>query len=230
MVQKMKAKFDKYWGECNLLMAVGCVLDPRCKMRALEFSFPKLYTSFEAESNIKEVERLLYAIYKEYSDASTEKLQGTRTNSESQGSSSRSTQISEEIPSFSSGWSEFSSYLNEIEMVQPKKSELAVYLEEGCHRHPNKQFDALGWWKLNTYKFSVLSTMARDILAIPITTVASEATFSAGSRVIDKYRSSLAPTTVEMLMCGGDWCRKRHGVTKKTKAEKQALTINLPMD
>lgn len=217
MVQKMKAKFDKYWGECNLLMAVGCVLDPRCKMRALEFSFPKLYTSFEAESNIKEVERLLYAIYKEYSDASTEKLQGTRTNSESQGSSSRSTQISEEIPSFSSGWSEFSSYLNEIEMVQPKKSELAVYLEEGCHRHPNKQFDALGWWKLNTYKFPVLSTMARDILAIPITTVASEATFSAGSRVIDKYRSSLAPTTVEMLMCGGDWCRKRHGVTKKTK-------------
>ncbi|XP_073041938.1 zinc finger BED domain-containing protein RICESLEEPER 3-like [Primulina eburnea] len=189
MVQKMKAKFDKYWGECNLLMAVGCVLDPRCKMRALEFSFPKLYTSFEAESNIKEVERLLYAIYKEYSDALLKNF---------------------------------------------KEQEPILNLKEVAKKDvtgsPNKQFDALGWWKLNTYKFPVLSTMARDILAIPITTVASEATFSAGSRVIDKYRSSLAATTVEMLMCGGDWCRKRHGVTKKTKAEKQALTINLPMD
>ncbi|XP_073153391.1 zinc finger BED domain-containing protein RICESLEEPER 2-like isoform X2 [Henckelia pumila] len=179
MVQKMKAKFDKYWGECNLLMAVGCVLDPRCKMRALEFSFPKLYTSFEAESNIKEVQKLLYVIYKEYSDAVAQKIQGTRTNSESQGGSSRSTQSKDEITSFALGWSEFSSYLNEIEMV--------------------------------------LSTMARDILAIPITTVASEATFSAGTRVIDKYRASLAPTTIEMLMCGGDWSRKRHGVTKKIK-------------
>ncbi|KAG6469549.1 hypothetical protein ZIOFF_070478 [Zingiber officinale] len=103
-------------------------------------------------------------------------------------------------------------------MVQPEKSELDVYLEEGCHRHnPNDAFDALGWWKLNTYKFPVLSTLARDILAIPISIVASEATFSAGGRVIDKYHASLAPTTVEMLMCGGDWCRKRHGVIKKSK-------------
>ncbi|KAG6491865.1 hypothetical protein ZIOFF_046804 [Zingiber officinale] len=103
-------------------------------------------------------------------------------------------------------------------MVQSEKSELDVYLEEGWHRHnPNDAFDALGWWKLNIYKFPVLSTLARDILAIPITTVASETTFSAGGHVIDKYRASLAPATVEMLMCGGDWCRKRHGVTKKTK-------------
>ncbi|XP_074556265.1 zinc finger BED domain-containing protein RICESLEEPER 2-like [Curcuma longa] len=211
-------------------MAVGSVLDPRCKMRALEFTFPKLYNSFESESNIKEVQRLLYAIYKEYSDAAMENLQGSKSNSESQ-DSNNSTQSNREHTTFSSGWTEFSSYLKEIEMVQPEKSELDVYLEEGCHRHnPNDAFDALSWWKLNTYKFPVLSTLAKDILAIPITTVASEATFSAGSRVIDKYRASLAPTTVEMLMCGGDWCRKRHGVTKKTKVEKQHLTIDLPID
>lgn len=111
----------------------------------------------------------------------------------------------EENTSSSSGWFEFSSYLKEIETVQPEKSELDVYLEEGCHRFdPKEDFDALSWWKLNMYKFPILSSMARDILAITITTVASEATFSAGSRVIDKYRSSLTPATVEMLMCGGD--------------------------
>ncbi|XP_047309629.1 zinc finger BED domain-containing protein RICESLEEPER 2-like [Impatiens glandulifera] len=188
IVQKMKEKFDKYGGECNLLMAVGCVLDPRCKMRALEFTFPKLYTPFESESNIREVQRLLYVIYKEYSDAAAENFKGQQL------------------------------VLNLKAAVLPEKSELDVYLEEMCHRHdPSDKFDALSWWKLNTYKIPVLSTMARDILAIPIATVASEATFSAGGRVIDKYRASLAPTTVEILMCGGDWCRKRHGVTKKLR-------------
>ena len=55
------------------------------------------------------------------------------------------------------------------------------------------------------------------ILAIPITTVASEATCSAGGRVIDTYRASLDPETVQALICGGDWIRKLHGVKKKNK-------------
>ncbi|KZV39972.1 zinc finger BED domain-containing protein RICESLEEPER 2-like, partial [Dorcoceras hygrometricum] len=31
------------------------------------------------------------------------------------------------------------------------------------------------------------------------------------------YRASLAPETVQVLMCAGDWCRCLHGVKKKTK-------------
>ncbi|OMO81263.1 hypothetical protein COLO4_23680 [Corchorus olitorius] len=63
--------------------------------------------------------------------------------------------------------------------------------------------------------------MARDILAIPITTVASEATFSAGSRVIDTYRASLSPESVQILLCAGDWCRNLHGVKKRSKKRKE---------
>ena len=32
MTTKMNEKFAKYWGECNLLMEIGAVLDPRYKM------------------------------------------------------------------------------------------------------------------------------------------------------------------------------------------------------
>ncbi|XP_028778035.1 zinc finger BED domain-containing protein RICESLEEPER 2-like [Neltuma alba] len=32
MASSMKEKFDKYWGECNMLMAIASVLDPRCKL------------------------------------------------------------------------------------------------------------------------------------------------------------------------------------------------------
>ena len=66
-------------------------------------------------------------------------------------------------------------------------------------------------------KYKILPRMALDILAIPINTLASEATFSAGTRVIDSYRASLAPETVEMLMYVGDWCRKLHGIKKREK-------------
>ncbi|KAG8382704.1 hypothetical protein BUALT_Bualt05G0105100 [Buddleja alternifolia] len=45
--------------------------------------------------------------------------------------------------------------------------------------------------KANILKFKTLSTMARDILSIPITTVASESAFSAGGRAFDQYLNSL---------------------------------------
>ena len=70
---------------------------------------------------------------------------------------------------------------------------------------------------MNNLKFKTLSKMACDILAIPISTVASEATFSAGTRVIDAYRASLSPDTVQVLLCAGDWCCHIHGIKKKDK-------------
>lgn len=43
MVLKMKKKFEKYWGECNLLMAIVVVLDPRYMIMLVEFCFPEIY-------------------------------------------------------------------------------------------------------------------------------------------------------------------------------------------
>jgi hypothetical protein len=54
-------------------------------------------------------------------------------------------------------------------------------------------------------RFPILASIARDVLAIPITTVASESTFSTGGRILDPYRSSLSVATVEALICTQDW-------------------------
>ncbi len=49
--------------------------------------------------------------------------------------------------------------------------------------------------------------MARDVLAIPISTVAFESAFSTGGRVLDTFRSSLTPKTIKALVCSQDWLR-----------------------
>ncbi len=95
-----------------------------------------------------------------------------------------------------------------------------MHFTDGCHicaKGLDDSFNALEWWKGNQTKYRVLSKMACDILAIPVTTVASEATFSAGSRVIDSYRASLSIETVQALLCGEDWLRNLHGVKKRNK-------------
>ncbi|PKU62729.1 Putative AC transposase [Dendrobium catenatum] len=59
----------------------------------------------------------------------------------------------------------------------PRKSELDIYLEEP-KIDSSIDLDILKFWQGNQYRFPSLSAMARDILCIPITTVASESAFS----------------------------------------------------
>ena len=47
--------------------------------------------------------------------------------------------------------------------------------------------------------------MARDLLTISISTVASESAFSTGGRVLDQFRSTLKPNTVDAIICTRNW-------------------------
>ncbi|CAN1247925.1 Putative AC transposase [Linum perenne] len=52
-----------------------------------------------------------------------------------------------------------------------------------------------------------MSEIAKDILAIPISSVASKSSFSNGGRVFDDFRISLLPEIVEALIFLEDWLR-----------------------
>jgi hypothetical protein len=66
MTHRMKSKFDKYWSECNLLMTIAAILDPRFKLVFIRFCFSKIYQEAEATKNIEYVQRNLKEIYDVY--------------------------------------------------------------------------------------------------------------------------------------------------------------------
>ena len=47
--------------------------------------------------------------------------------------------------------------------------------------------------------------MARDLLTVPISSVASEQVFSLSGRVIEERRTRLSDDIIEALMCLKDW-------------------------
>jgi hypothetical protein len=88
------------------------------------------------------------------------------------------------------------------------KSEVDEYLSDGLDEASlDEHFDILAWWKLKSPKYPVLAKLTRDILAVPISTVASESTFSFSGRTLSPVRSCLNDESIEALICTQDWLR-----------------------
>ena len=48
-------------------------------------------------------------------------------------------------------------------------------------------FKILEWWKDNCSRYQVLSKVAKDVLAVPISTVASKSAFSTKGHIVDPF-------------------------------------------
>ncbi|KAL0399542.1 UNVERIFIED_CONTAM: Zinc finger BED domain-containing protein RICESLEEPER 1 [Sesamum radiatum] len=170
MVSPMKEKFDKYWEECCLVLAVAVVFDPRFKMDLVQYFYTRIYGD-NAYSYIQRVRNTLYKLFLSYGGSLTPSVDESAT------VSSFGVETRESLRDFDRWYYESRVSINQ-------KSELESYLDEA--RFPRAEtFNILDWWKTNSPKLPILAKIARDILAVPATTVASEAAFSVGGRVID---------------------------------------------
>ncbi|XP_055835200.1 zinc finger BED domain-containing protein RICESLEEPER 2-like [Solanum dulcamara] len=159
LAKKMELKFNKYWGtfeSMNKLLFIAVVMDPRYKLKYVEYLFKNSYGCLVGAEKSKKVMDTLSRLYDYY------------------------------MSSF---------YEDNTE----NKSELEKYLVDDLEK--TKELDILAWWKISSTGYPIISRMERDVLSIPISTVASESTFSIGGRILDSYRSSLSPKTVEALIC-----------------------------
>ena len=51
----------------------------------------------------------------------------------------------------------------------------------------------------------MLSIIARDVLTVLVSTVASKAAFSAGGRMVSKKRCNFSPKVIKAVVCLKDW-------------------------
>ncbi|XP_059436761.1 zinc finger BED domain-containing protein RICESLEEPER 1-like [Corylus avellana] len=204
----MKTKYDKYWEtvkRINLLLYMTFILDPRSKMKGLVFWLRRCnevdWTKFIEES----VDSLVNCLWDQYNLFHRE-----------DGLSNSDVGIKSSTPTFSNVDDEdledqdvkflkvFSQHQEENDLGC--KSEVDRYLSDRCEA-TTQDFNILLWWKVNAPKYPIIAEVAYDVLAILIFTVASQSAFSNGGRILDSFRSSLSPFTVEALICTQDWLK-----------------------
>jgi hypothetical protein len=94
--------------------------------------------------------------------------------------------------------------------VSASKLELEKYLAEENEEHTTK-FNIMEWWKVNSTRFPILGRLARDVLAIPISTIASESAFSTDGRILDDLLSHSIHGSSSCLHSGLDEaCKSYH--------------------
>jgi len=195
---KGKAK-EKEKENINLLIFIAAVLDPRYKL--------SLYTKLTVEEIFGEergqlvwaaIKSCLRELFDEYRQIHAPSEVQTEVNDPNQSSGTRQGMLAEKIAK---------RMRMESGSTNTAKSELEKYLSEDTEDR-NKKIDILVWWRDNAPRLPVLAHLARDVLAIPISTVASESAFSTSGRILDDFRTSLTPFMVEALVCAQDWLRR----------------------
>ena len=85
---------------------------------------------------------------------------------------------------------------DETSSASDEVDEVTAYLQT---RSP-PEVSILSWWKDEAGRLPKLSTLARQLLAIPATSAASERSFSAAGCTVSARRTALAPETVDNIM------------------------------
>ncbi|XP_031091880.1 zinc finger BED domain-containing protein DAYSLEEPER-like [Ipomoea triloba] len=187
---KMKNRFDEYWKKCSLALAIAAILDPRFKMKLLEYYYPQIYGA-ESPKCIDIVSNCMKALYHGHAIYSPLASHGP---GDDRGSDSRDRLTG------------YDRFLYETSESQNIKSDLDKYLEEPLFPR-NVDFNILNWWKVHTPRYPILSMMASNILGIPLSKVSLEFIYDTGNRAVDSARGSLRSDTLQALMCAQDWMR-----------------------
>ncbi|KAH9771789.1 BED-type domain-containing protein [Citrus sinensis] len=216
MAEKMKIKCDKYWDSVdtiNQLLIIAVVLDPRYKLNYVLFCFEQLHNPEKAEEITSNIKKLLLKLYKTYCPMESTSGDGSQSSNDVWAIDAGLKRKNGKDYAFINTKTQYKQLKVQKDSID-LKNEVERYLFEPSEDEIDDRFDVLGWWSANSARFRTLSQIAKDVLAIPVSIVASESAFSTGGRVVDAFRSSLTPTMVEALICSQQWL-KASGMDEK---------------
>lgn len=173
--------------------------------------YGSLYADFEREKRVKiavdNFTDLYTYYYYRYSSSSSGSLSSGQSCLNSSQFSLRSTLRPYKKINLAKEYGRIASTNVGSSSVQGVTSEINAYFDAPLVSFVSDvdNFDVLSYWRDHMVQFPICARMARDILAIPITSVASESSFSMGGRILTKYRSRLLPKNVEALVTCQNW-------------------------
>ncbi|KAF9357887.1 hypothetical protein BGX26_002889 [Mortierella sp. AD094] len=92
--------------------------------------------------------------------------------------------------------------------IKKKAGELEKYVHGGsliaCKNEPPE----LTYWRSQTERWPNLANMARDYLAIPVTSTPAERCFSQAKYLLPPERNGLLPTSVRRLVILDSWLKE----------------------
>ncbi|XP_028063389.1 zinc finger BED domain-containing protein RICESLEEPER 2-like [Camellia sinensis] len=141
MAKKMKEKFDKYWGngdKINLLLYVAVVLDPRRKMKYLQFCFSTIFGGdmVKVKEMLDKVKNCLGKLYDHYATLEPTNVHASNVNE-------RVDMVIAENDPHSIVNSQFNSFFEGQFSSSGSMSELDKYLGDIKKGGNNSQFDIL---------------------------------------------------------------------------------------
>ena len=69
----------------------------------------------------------------------------------------------------------------------------------------DKRADPFDWWRTNGSRYMHIATLARDILAIPASSLCSEQCFSIAGNLVEARRSRLSDDSIRAAMLVRAW-------------------------
>ncbi|CAL5008796.1 unnamed protein product [Urochloa decumbens] len=158
---------DKAIQDSYLVWSVPLALDPRYKLRYIEFSFQRVFGSEEAGKYVLEVTSKINNLYADYIIE-----YGTITSEDqSDGSNAMMDMDTTSADQWEQAWNNHRSSQDimaaQVNSCYPEtKTELDRYLQDPLALE-TKDFDVLNWWKVRSSEYPMVARMARDDLAMP---------------------------------------------------------------
>ncbi|KAM3322326.1 hypothetical protein P3S67_003477 [Capsicum chacoense] len=221
-VGAMFTKFKKYFFSIPPIYLVGAMLNPCMKYNHMRHFSTLIYTNLEINTNhdseqvqpdlwtaTADAKDYIEKLYNHYADLFDSAVPTNITPTVApypleEPSSSKRPAHSDFSDSFYdlNCWNS----VDEKTYTSTYREEMKYYLRTAPEDR-RRRINTLDWWRNNKSQYPVLSRLARDILNIPMSTVASESAFSQGRQQLGDNRHSLGSNAMNVLVCLRDWIR-----------------------
>ncbi|KAM0919898.1 hypothetical protein ACQ4PT_007890 [Festuca glaucescens] len=197
-LKKMQKKFKEHWKLCCVHICMPMIMDPSYRLKRIKshlwsdagnYHPGKRRFDDDIEDYIEQVHGILLDVFYEYSDQveDTSCIYGSKTSTRSI-AKGRDTLMD---------YYQCDKYL----WFEQPMTELDQYMQEPSSLSTGES-GVLQWWKEHELTFPIIARMARDILAMPLTTDYSVATRTARRAFCDS-----SERWIEHVVCIQDWLR-----------------------